>query len=401
MPPPHSGRNSLSVFTWLNSAAFGALLSLFLIFAACENFGIGDTATSVPENLVSIGGTEYATLEEAIQKAAGTTAVITVKYDIAVSKTISVVTENTNITLKTDGAAWNITNTGKDASLFTLEGSGNVLTLESGITLNKGGVTVKKGAELVFKDGAKITGASGDGGVWVYAGGTFTMEGGVIQGNAAAATRTGGGVYTSGTFTMKGGVIQSNKALEGGGVYIDKTGTFTMEDGNIQGNNSDIGGGVYVCAGGIFTMEDGNIQSNTAPEGGGVKNDGSFTIKGGNIQGNTASRGGGVKNDGSFTMEDGNIQGNTALEGGGVYLVSSSAIEKTGGNIYGSNAASADQNKATEKGAAVYVDSLEVSLGKTVDADHKLIKEVDNATTDSLTADNGWTDDWSSAETEG
>jgi hypothetical protein len=81
-----------------------------------------------------------------------------------------------------------------------------------------------------------------------------------------------------------------------------------------------------------------------------------------------------------------------------VYLGSGAAITKTGGTIYGNNAASADQNKVTgytDRGAAVYVDfysGTDIRLEKTVDAAHNLTKAKTDTTAESLTAGKGWTE---------
>jgi hypothetical protein len=75
--------------------------------------------------------------------------------------------------------------------------------------------------------------------------GTFIMEGGTISGNLAESGNTaagGGGVRVSdnSTFIMQGGTISGNitsgqPSSQGGGVNVFK-GTFTMEGGRIQGS---------------------------------------------------------------------------------------------------------------------------------------------------------------------
>lgn len=98
-------------------------------------------------------------------------------------------------------------------------------------------------------------------------GGTFTMTGGSIAGNTAAA---GGGVYVDegGTFTMAGGSINNNKATSGGGggVMVN-LGTFTLSGGSITGNATNdetYGSGGGVCLYGTFYLSgDSIIQNNT------------------------------------------------------------------------------------------------------------------------------------------
>ena len=119
-----------------------------------------------------------------------------------------------------------------------------------------------------------------------------------------------------------GGVLTggSDSARNGGGVYVAGGGTFTMTGGSIAGNTAAAGGGVYVYKGGTFTMEGGSINNNKATSGGGggvMVNLGTFTLSGGSITGNatndeTYGSGGGVCLYGTFYLSgDVIIQGNT------------------------------------------------------------------------------------------
>jgi len=157
-------------------------------------------------------------------------------------------------------------------------------------------------------------------------------------------------VEVSGTLIMNHGsaVINNNYnigkwILDAGGVHIWKGGIFTMNGGTISGNTSGDAGGVSVC--GIFTMNDGTISNNTANSFAGVYLfGGTFTMNGGTISGNIANNasGGGVGVlGGTFTMNGGTISGNTAQSGGGVSVGHSSDMSligvftKTGGTIIG------------------------------------------------------------------
>ena len=77
--------------------------------------------------------------------------------------------------------------------------------------------------------------------------GSFTMNGGVISGNALAGTsnsNAGGGVAVyGGTFTMNGGIISGNTARWGGGVWVMASATFIKSGtgGIIYGNNAPEG----------------------------------------------------------------------------------------------------------------------------------------------------------------
>lgn len=135
-------------------------------------------------------------------------------------------------------------------------------------------ISVGSGASFTLCDcstGGVLTGGSDSarngGGVYVAGGGTFTMTGGSIAGNTAAA---GGGVYVDegGTFTMAGGSINNNKATSGGGggVMVN-LGTFTLSGGSITGNATNdetYGPGGGVCLYGTFYLSgDSIIQNNT------------------------------------------------------------------------------------------------------------------------------------------
>ena len=135
-------------------------------------------------------------------------------------------------------------------------------------------ISVGSGASFTLCDcstGGVLTGGSDSarngGGVYVAGGGTFTMTGGSIAGNTAAA---GGGVYVykGGTFTMAGGSINNNKATSGGGggVMVN-LGTFTLSGGSITGNATNdetYGSGGGVCLYGTFYLSgDSIIQNNT------------------------------------------------------------------------------------------------------------------------------------------
>ena len=135
-------------------------------------------------------------------------------------------------------------------------------------------ISVGSGASFTLCDcstGGVLTGGSDSarngGVVYVAGGGTFTMTGGSIAGNTAAA---GGGVYVDegGTFTMAGGSINNNKATSGGGggVMVN-LGTFTLSGGSITGNATNdetYGSGGGVCLYGTFYLSgDSIIQNNT------------------------------------------------------------------------------------------------------------------------------------------
>lgn len=94
-----------------------------------------------------------------------------------------------------------------------------------------------------------------------FAGHTVTMyDGAEICGNVSTSTQTGGAVMVPcGTFTMNGGTIQGNISgvsvnntddQVGGGIYVRRGGTFIMNGGEITENISvGVGGGIAFSAG--------------------------------------------------------------------------------------------------------------------------------------------------------
>ena len=119
-------------------------------------------------------------------------------------------------------------------------------------------IMVKDGADFTLTDcGQKsgtITHGSGNtgSGVMVNSGGSFTMYGGTICGNTAAASGSGVIVDGGSRFTMNGGAITGNNTtgdVSCGGVYVASNGKFTVSGAaEIQDNwrNGTLQNGVYV-----------------------------------------------------------------------------------------------------------------------------------------------------------
>ena len=256
--------------------------------------------------------------------------------------------------------------------------NGGTFTMKAGSkitgshTAGNGGAVYVNGGAFTMESGSKITGSSASSGGGVYvADGSFTMNGSAkLQGNKA--TTHGGGVhiYSDGTFTMNGGTIDgtiggtaANTAENGGGVFVSR-GTFNMNGGTITGNKVTKSGGGVCISGGTFTMSGGAVISgNTATSSGGgvfVSESGDFTMKGGTIGGsggrnpNSAENGGGVYIfKGTFTMSgDAVISGNKASSsgssssGGGVYVSKDGAFTMEGGTIGGHDVASANSSES-------------------------------------------------------
>jgi hypothetical protein len=281
-------------------------------------------------------------------------------------------------------------------SLFTI-GANAALTLEDvtlkGVNNNTAPlVQVQTNGALVLRTGGKITEntfnasvtKTGGAGVLVD-GGTLEIAGGEVSGNTLAGTFNGtlygGGVLAKNgsTVTMNAGAIRNNTITNigagdgpsggGGGIMLLDGASFEMINGIIEGNNvvtgtsggngGAYGGGIYVYNSN-FRMQNGTIRNNDIRM----------------TTGNSMIRafGGGVFlfHESSFIMEGGVINGNSCntplypantqywsnpvilngAYGGGVHFesfnpgtntaYSTSVILKTGGVIYGSEAAGND-----------------------------------------------------------
>jgi hypothetical protein len=158
--------------------------------------------------------------------------------------------------------------------LFEVEYS--VLALGYGIALEGSEeytapvISVGKRGSLELHRGARISGGRASGvalGTVAASGAVFTMYNGEISGCVTGGA--GGGavnIENGASFTMKGGVIQGNKVLAvstagnaGGGGVRCGNGRFVMECGEIRGNTSPAGGG---GVSGPFTMRGGRITDN-------------------------------------------------------------------------------------------------------------------------------------------
>ena len=187
--------------------------------------------------------------------------------------------------------------------------------------------------------------------VWDETGGTKTVHGGVITGNAAGNSGT---IQIGGTVTMTAGNLvgcstyntRSGVAPSCGAVYVAANSKFVMNGGAIRGSFARIGdgGGVYVN-GGQFTMNGGSISDCTVEHlGGGVYvNFGTFKLVDGYIRNCKADFGGGVcvranmvsGKDGIFEMSGGVISDCTAKTKGSALLIDGNQLDDTGYAIGG------------------------------------------------------------------
>ncbi len=220
---------------------------------------------------------------------------------------------------------------GKDASLTLTDSSQNETgkicdffteTLGSGVYVD-GGSFIMNGGMI-----DRCSGHRGGGGVYLTNGASFTMNAGTIRECTARENASGGGVYVDSgcTFIMEGGAIDSCISLLGSAAGVYAAGTFVMSGGEIRGcytddGNSGDGGGVYVASSGMFEMSGGSIEGCCAWINGGgvyVNTNGTFKMSGGTIRNNRLSEAWGGKGAGVYvangataTLITSNITGNT------------------------------------------------------------------------------------------
>ena len=299
--------------------------------------------------------------------------VITLKSDIAVSSTLIV---KRAVTLDIYGY------------MLEMKGSGSVIAIQDGgdLTLEdsdpkalymfkpdanglwkwvaSGGTKAVRGGVIYGGTGTVFGSFTIGGGVYVYDGGRFTMNGGSIVGcTAAGPVAYGGGVCIYGRFTMNGGNIvgctavgdyDRNPVAYGGGVYVTGIGTFTMTGGSIIGctaATSDSGmfangGGIYnigdTTLSGTAEIRDCHVKATVGMRGGGIaSDDGPINISGDvKVSGCTA---GGQGSDAVYiyrgTISSGTFYGSVAnwatISGGTFYDSVTNYRTITGGMFYG------------------------------------------------------------------
>jgi hypothetical protein len=357
----------------------------------------------LPVFLSAGSAAEWDAALNSIQGSTGTSFALLVTADISLSPqdlTVSAY-RNKNIVVKGDTPSRTIS-LASTGSLFTV---GEDLTVELRDITAQGQanntaplVTVNANGKLALKTGGKITGNTyitisdrkGGGGVFVN-GGTLEITGGEVSGNTATATAgksngfvvLGGGILVDngGVLVMSGGSVKNNTLSYsdsgdshawGGGLALYNGSNFTLSSGSIEGNNITVssisqaasasGGGIY-AENSSFTMTGGIIRNNTAVSssanewgaagGGGMRinNSGSFTMQGGEIYGNACTYN---------RLNSGAPAGNDmcGAYGGGVNILLAT-MRKTGGVIYGEDAAGSDgagipyRNLAQDSGGPV------------------------------------------------
>lgn len=272
---------------------------------------------------------------------------------------------------------------GASASGVVIQETTDRFTLTGGTITACSGSGVHMSAGSFEMTGGTITACSGSG-VYMSAG-SFGMTGGEIT---KCSNIRGGGVHLQegGTakFTMNGGTIRENEGhFDGGGVYV-AGGSFTLDGGliakNQAGKNTSYadsnkylgrGGGVAIFNGARFTMTGGSVTGNVARiQGGGIYFIGAdetsnevwnYEISAGTISDNrltdtTYGYGGGIYVDKKAALQLTNtlIKGNTATAlGGGIWSCRTGDIKiyvTQGGAVYANDAVSGGRKTAGQAG---------------------------------------------------
>lgn len=295
------------------------------------------------DNVAKIGGTEYATLADAVDAvpADGTETIITLISNASNTAALNI-TSGKKVVLDLQGYS-------VSRSLNAAADDGHVIKVESGATL-----TVQDTSEGAA---GKITGGNTKGrGGGIHNLGTFILKSGVVTGNKAELKA--GGIFNdaSATLTIEGGEVSSNTVGTntnderfGAGIYVEG-GTVSISNCLIQSNKGrNQGGGIYVNAG-VVTVTNTKITGNESwanTTGAGIHlKGGTLTIDGCEITGNIGTKteykgvglyyeGGTLNMKGTVTIT-GNHHQSSSAKISNVYLPTNKTINVTG-SLEGSN----------------------------------------------------------------
>lgn len=192
-----------------------------------------------------------------------------------------------------------------DSSEMTGVTSGAALCVDSAVTVNIKGGTIKGGT------------VSGNGGAIFASNGTWTISGGQIIGGTAG--NCGGAMRLAGpaNVTMSAGTITGGTAKYGAAIAVEG-GSFTMSNGTVNGGKATGScGGTISLDGGSVTISGGTVNGGTlaqnAAYGGGtfaIYGTGTMNVSGGTINAGTAPRGNcGYMNKGTLNITGGTVAG--------------------------------------------------------------------------------------------
>ena len=353
-------------------------------------------------------GTEYTTLQAALDEAAKKTGTASIDLLADVGEQVTATTENNPITLNLNGYTLTgkitLTN-GQNTNAFTLTdetaddykagSTGGVLTgPANGIEMNNG---TKSAYNKLILTGKTLTLTSMYRGVNAGSYADITVDG------LTFTRMTNAGIYTNGncnihvsnaTFTQNAGnsivaynnnnivtvestEIYDNKIGGNGMIFVDYNSTLTIEDGSFHDNTSSGNGGIVYGYryGNKITINGGEYYNNKAAHGGAIymSQNGTLTINGGSFHDNTATTNGGAivacnqtsgNHSTTLTITGGEFYNNTAVNGGAVYMSTGTGLgtfTMTGGEIH--------ENTADNGGALYIATKAKVTLSAAEGAD--------------------------------
>lgn len=132
---------------------------------------------------------------------------------------------------------------------------------------------------------------------------------------------------------LKDLTIENNEGKQGGGVHIENSQNVTIDHCTIQGNTGTRGGGIF-SSGGTVTVEDSTLEKNTATDDGGAiaaTQNSSLTVRNSKVLENKAAdtAGGILAEKSTLEVTDSIVDGNRASVGGGIYIADIDAPGET------------------------------------------------------------------------
>ncbi|MDD6424400.1 MAG: right-handed parallel beta-helix repeat-containing protein [Subdoligranulum variabile] len=335
-------------------------------------------------------GTEYTTLQAALDEAAKKTGTASIDLLADVGEQVTATTVHNPITLNLNGYTLTgkitLTN-GQNINAFTLTdekaddykagSAGGVLTgPANGIEMNNGTKSahnrlILTGKTLTLRNlsravngqdyidiTAKDVTFTGNTDSGIRLNGSYHN---IVAEGAVFTKNTGYSIITNGNYStvaLKDVEIYDNSGTNSGRVYVNSNSTVTVDGGEFHDNiTTSQSGGVIASVGwtNTITINGGEFYNNKAVNGGVVYlvYTGNVTINDGKFYNNTATSNGGALAAGNLavilTINDGEFYNNTANNGGAVYMntdVGLSTLNMTGGEIY---------NNTANNGGALYI----------------------------------------------
>lgn len=353
-------------------------------------------------------GTEYTTLQAALDEAATKTGTASIDLLADVGEQVTATTVHNPITLNLNGYTLTgkitLTNsqntnaftlTDKTADNYKAGSAGGVLTgPANGIEMNNGTksahnkliltgktLTLRNLSRAVYGDryidvtaeDVTFTGST-SACIWLNNDNNIKVDGAVFTKNTGYSIVQNS---NDSTVDLKNVEIYENNGNQGGRVYLGNRNTLTVDGGEYHDNatTSQNGGVIFANGqGNTVTINSGEFYNNKAVNGGAVCmwQLGTLTINGGSFHDNTATTNGGAivacnatggNHITTLTITGGEIYNNTAVNGGAVYMSTGTGLgtfTMTGGEIY--------ENTADNGGALYIATKAKVTLSAAEDA---------------------------------